>query len=79
MDVPDGGMVPPEGLFKEVKYYVTGTLEDRVQAALEAGGAKKTAYLSGSNTHCIVGGVDPDYSEVRHSSSFSEHIFTDCR
>ena len=47
----------------QVKYYVTGCLEDKVQAALEAGGAKKTAYLSGINTHCLVG-QDPDYNEV---------------
>ena len=47
----------------QVKYYVTGCLEDKVQSALEAGGAKKTAYLSGINTHCLVG-QDPDYNEV---------------
>ena len=47
----------------QVKYYVTGTLEEKVQQVLEGGGAKKTAYLSGINTHCIVG-TDPDYNEV---------------
>ena len=46
-----------------MKYYVTGTLEEKVQEVLEGGGAKKTAYLSGINTHCIVG-TDPDYNEV---------------
>jgi len=52
-----------EGLFEKVKYYVTGTLDESVQTILEGGGAKKTAYLSGINTHCIVGS-DPDYNEV---------------
>ena len=47
----------------QVKYYVTGTLDESVQTILEGGGAKKTAYLSGINTHCIVGS-DPDYNEV---------------
>ena len=47
-----------------MKYYVTGTLDESVQTILEGGGAKKTAYLSGINTHCIVGS-DPDYNEVR--------------
>jgi len=47
----------------QVKYYVTGTLDESVQTILEGGGAKKTAYLSGINTHCIVG-ADPDYNEV---------------
>ena len=51
-----------------MKYYVTGCLEDKVQSALEAGGAKKTAYLSGINTHCLVG-QDPDYNEVCWSGS----------
>lgn len=46
-----------------MKYYVTGTLDESVQTILEGGGAKKTAYLSGINTHCIVG-ADPDYNEV---------------
>ena len=35
----------------------------QVVSALEQGGAKKTSYLSGVNTHCIVG-TDPDYNEV---------------
>ena len=47
----------------QVKYYVTGTLDESVQTILEGGGAKKTAYLSGINTHCIVGS-EPDYNEV---------------
>ena len=47
----------------QVKYYVTGTLDESVQTILEGGGAKKTAYLSAINTHCIVGS-DPDYNEV---------------
>ena len=34
-----------------------------MQTILEGGGAKKTAYLSAINTHCIVGS-DPDYNEV---------------
>ena len=49
-----------------MKYYVTGTLDESVQTILEGGGAKKTAYLSGINTHCIVGS-DPDYNEVREA------------
>ena len=48
-----------------MKYYVTGTLDESVQTILEGGGAKKTAYLSGINTHCIVGS-DPDYNEVKY-------------
>ena len=49
----------------QVKYYVTGTLEESVQTILEGGGAKKTAaYLSGISTHYIVG-LDPNYNEAR--------------
>ena len=46
-----------------MKYYVTGTLDESVQTILDGGGAKKTACLSGMNTHCIVGS-DPEYNEV---------------
>ena len=53
-----------------MKYYVTGTLDESVQTILEGGGAKKTAYLSGINTHCIVGS-DPDYNEVISLIAFS--------
>ena len=56
-----------EGLFKEVKYYVTGNISNNVQKALSAGEAKKTAYLSGINTHCIVG-YEPDMNEVSEAT-----------
>ena len=52
-------MASKESLFKEVKYYVTGVITDQTLRALEGGGAKKTAYLSGINSHCIVGS-EPD-------------------
>ena len=55
------------GLFKEVKYYITGNISENVQKALAAGEAKKTAYLSGINTHCIVG-YDPDMNEVSEAT-----------
>ena len=49
-----------------------------MQTILEGGGAKKTAYLSAINTHCIVGS-DPDYNEVSniliHVLGFSELSF----
>ena len=55
------------GMFKEVKYYITGNISDNVQKVLAAGEAKKTAYLSGINTHCIVG-YDPDMNEVSEAT-----------
>ena len=60
-------MAAIEGMFKEVKYYVTGTIDEKTQKALEVGGAKKTAYLSGINTHCIVG-FEPDMNEVSEAT-----------
>ena len=59
-----------EGLFKEVKYYVTGEICEKVQQLLSTGEAKKTSYLSGLNTHCIVGS-QPDMNEVSLSLSLS--------
>ena len=59
-----------EGLFKEVKYYVTGEICEKVQQLLSTGEAKKTSYLSGLNTHCIVGS-QPDMNEVSLSLSVS--------
>ena len=56
-----------EGLFKEVKYYVTGRISENVQKVLASGEAKKTAYLSGINTHCIVG-YEPDMNEVSEAT-----------
>ena len=56
-----------EGLFKDVKYYVTGNISENVQKALATGEAKKTAYLSGINTHCIVG-YEPDMNEVSEAT-----------
>ena len=63
----------------QVKYYVTGTLDESVQTILEGGGAKKTAYLSGINTHCIVGS-EPDYNEVVKLMvflDFAAHVYMD--
>ena len=56
-----------EALFKDVKYYVTGNISENVQKVLAIGEAKKTAYLSGINTHCIVG-YDPDMNEVSEAT-----------
>ena len=56
-----------EGLFKEVKYYVTGEICEKVQELLSRGEAKKTSYLSGLNTHCIVGS-EPDMNEVSEAT-----------
>merc|ERR1719474_418118 len=60
-------MASKESLFKEVKYYVTGVITDQTLRALEGGGAKKTAYLSGINSHCIVGS-EPDMNEVSEAT-----------
>ena len=39
----------------------------QVVDALEAGGAKKTSYLSGLNTHCIVG-EEPEYNDINEAT-----------
>jgi hypothetical protein len=64
--------------------YVVMFIVDQVVAALEKGGAKRTSYLSGVNTHCIVG-TDPDYNEVsevgvrkfKYPSTFLKYANTD--
>ena len=81
-----------EGFFKDVKYYFTGNVHEKVKKpdlislhklyalgvtvvllinqvvdALEAGGAKKTSYLSGLNTHCIVG-EEPEYNDINEAT-----------
>ena len=60
-----GSHIP--GFFKDVKYFATGDLDEKVAELLTLGGAKKTAYLSGSNTHCIAGD-NPEYNDISEVS-----------
>jgi len=55
------------GFFKDIKYFSTGDLSDKVAEALRLGGAKNTAYLSFSNSHCIVG-TNPEYSDINEAT-----------
>lgn len=45
----------PEDLFKDVKYYACGTIQEKLLSFLEAGGASNRNYLSHFVTHAIVG------------------------
>ena len=47
--------------------FMTGVITEKTLKALEGGGAKKTAYFSGINTHCIVGS-EPDMNEVSEAT-----------
>lgn len=49
-----------EGLFKNIRYYVIGEIEDRIEKLLVEQKAKVESYLSGLATHALV----TDYSNI---------------
>ncbi|XP_059490268.1 PAX-interacting protein 1-like isoform X2 [Neocloeon triangulifer] len=60
-----------EPIFKDVKYFVTGKLPQKVTSLLNDGGAKKTNYLSEIVTLCIAG-EDFNESEIAEAKDIYE-------
>ncbi|XP_022094041.1 PAX-interacting protein 1-like isoform X2 [Acanthaster planci] len=61
-----GDSIEKEKVFKEVKYYVIGTLEDSIEKLLQDGGGSQESYLTDRVTHVIAEEDDhPEISEAR--------------
>ncbi|KAK2181918.1 hypothetical protein NP493_376g01031 [Ridgeia piscesae] len=61
-----GDMEVPDGLFKNIKYYLIGTIDDQITELLTAGGAKRDHYLSEMVTYAIADDAsEPDYMEAK--------------
>ncbi|KAI0226634.1 PAX-interacting protein 1 [Lamellibrachia satsuma] len=59
-------MEVPDGLFKNIKYYLIGTIDDQITELLTAGGAKRDHYLSEMVTYAIADDAsEPDYMEAK--------------
>ncbi|XP_064634696.1 PAX-interacting protein 1-like [Lineus longissimus] len=55
----------PNGLFKDVKYYLIGNLDEKIHQLLKDGGGKRDTYLSEMVSHAIADNKDhDDYSEA---------------
>ncbi|KAF4518541.1 hypothetical protein B566_EDAN004285, partial [Ephemera danica] len=54
-------------IFKDVKYFITGKVPEKVLTLLNDGGGRKTSYLSDIVTHCIAGNdfEESDVSEAK--------------